>query len=258
MADISASAVSSLRKRTGVSILECKKALEEAGGDEEKSIEILRMKGKAQVVKKAEREQREGAIFLAQEGNKAALVTLHCETDFVARNEDFQKFGQEFADHLLANGEDAFKAHAEEVMPDVVQKLGENISLGEIKVEEAPLLGCYVHNNHKIGVMIGLDTGEEEVARDVAMHAAAMNPLYTSPEDVTDEDIEKEKVIWKEQLKSEGKPEEIMEKIMMGKEKKFREENALLTQEFVKEPKKKVKDHLGGANVVVYVRMAIE
>ncbi|MBU2259173.1 translation elongation factor Ts [Patescibacteria group bacterium] len=257
MSDISAAAVSSLRARTGVSILQCKKALEESGGDEEKAIDFLRKSGAAQAVKKAQRDQKEGAVFLAQDGNKAAMLMLHCETDFVARNEDFRKFGQELADMLLEKGEEELKKYVEGILSDVVQKLGENISLGEVVVIEAPVVGSYVHSNNKIGVIVGTNEGDEEVTRDVAMHAAAMNPLYKTPEDVTAEAIEGEKAIWKEQMKSEGKPEAIMEKIMMGKEKKFREENALTTQEFVKDPSKKVKDHLGGAVVVEYVRFAI-
>jgi|TARA_Y100000310_G_scaffold338379_1_gene427852 elongation factor Ts len=239
-------------------MMQCKKALEEAGGDEEQAIEILRKSGEAQAVKKSARDQKEGSVFIAQEGNKAGIVMVQCETDFVARNDDFQKFGQELADKLLAEGEDALKSFAEGVMTDIVQKLGENISLGEVKLIEAPVIGSYAHSNHKIGVIVGVNQGEQEIARDVAMHAAAMNPIYKTPEEVDDSAIEAEKNIWKDQLKSEGKPEEIWDKIMIGKEKKFREENALVTQEFVKEPGKKVSEHLDGATVVEYIRVSVE
>ncbi len=258
MSPISASTVASLRQRTGVSMMQCKKALEEAGGDEEQAIEILKKSGEAQAVKKSARDQKEGLVFMAQEGNKAAILMLHCETDFVARNEDFQKFGDELATKLLSEGEDAVKSHAESVISDVVQKLGENISLGETKIVEAPVLGSYIHLNSKIAVAIGLNEGDQEIAKDIAMHAAAMNPTYKTPEEVEDSAIEAEKDIWKDQLKSEGKPEEIWEKIMMGKEKKFREENALVTQEYVKEPGKKVSEHLGDSEIVEYVRVAVE
>ncbi|MBU0767264.1 translation elongation factor Ts [Patescibacteria group bacterium] len=257
MADTSASAIYSLRTRTGVSILQCKKALDEANGDEEKAIELLRKSGAAQAVKKAERDQKEGAIFCTQEGNKAAMLMIHCETDFVARNDDFQKFGQELSNLLLEKGEEELKKHVEGILSDVVQKLGENISVGEVVVIEAPVVGSYVHSNNKIGVIVGINEGEEEKAKDVAMHAAAMNPIYTTPDDVTTEAVESEKTIWKEQLANEGKPAEIMEKIMIGKEKKFREENSLTTQEFVKDPSKKISDYLEGATVVEYVRFAI-
>lgn len=256
MTNVTAAAVASLRSRTGVSMMQCKKALEEAGGDEEKAIEILRSKGEAQAVKKADREQAEGFIFTGSKGDKTALVTVHCETDFVSRSEDFQTFGSELISMALDEG-DAFETAATERVNAAIQQLGENISLGKFVVIEGPSVGAYVHTNGKIGVIVGLDGGSEEAARDVAMHAAAMNPSYVSPEEVPAEDVDKEKEIWKEQLASEGKPAEIMEKIMIGKEKKFREESALITQPFVKNPDRSVQEHLGDATVTEYVRMSV-
>lgn len=249
--------VVSLRKRTGVSISACKEALDEAKGDEEKAIEILRKRGIAQAAKKAVREQKEGFMFSAEDGNSAAMVLLHCETDFVARDVGFQTLGKDLVKALLKEGADRLQALADERLPDAVQKLGENISLGEHHRIEAPIKGTYIHTNGKIGVIIGLDSGTEDLARSVAMHAAAMNPQYVSPDDVLPEAIEKEKEIWREQLAKEGKPAQIMEKIMMGKERKFREENALLKQEFVKEPGKTVEQYLGKAKVVSYVRVEV-
>lgn len=257
MSEISASAVASLRSRTGVSILECKKALEEAGGDEEKAIELLRKRGVAQAAKKADREQSEGSVFAHQENGKAGILFLKCETDFVARDDNFIALGTELATALCNEGEEAAKSLAEKKLPDAVQKLGENISLGETHVVEGASIGSYVHGNGKIGVLIALDGGEEGVARDIAMHAAAMNPLYRTPEEVPAEDVAAEKKIWEEQLQQEGKPAEIMEKIMLGKEKKFREENALISQEFVKEPGKTVNDILSGASVTEYIRISV-
>ena len=238
-------------------MLAVKKALDEAGGDEEKAIEILRKRGEAQAVKKAARDQSEGCIFMAQDGGKAALVRVACETDFVAKGDDFQNAGKEFASKALAEGTDAAKTHAESVMPDLVNKLGENISLAEAKVVEGSPLGTYVHTNSKIGVVITLDGGDETKARDVAMHAAAMAPEFVNPEDVSAEVVENEKEIWKEQLTKEGKPAEIQEKIMMGKEKKFREESALMKQPFAKDPTMTIEKYLEGAKVVEYVRMAV-
>ncbi|PIR52644.1 translation elongation factor Ts [Candidatus Peregrinibacteria bacterium CG10_big_fil_rev_8_21_14_0_10_49_10] len=257
MSAVSATAVSSLRKRTGVSILECKKALEEAGGDEEKAIEFLRKRGMAQAAKKAERDQSEGLIFAAEGDGSVAIVFLKCETDFVARDENFKALGQEIAQTLLSAGADAAAKLAEEKIPAAVQKLGENISLGEMQRVEAGTLGTYIHSNGKIGVVVGLTGGSSEIAKDVAMHAAAMNPLYVRPEDVSAEAVEAEKAIWKEQLAKEGKPEQIMEKIMLGKEKKFREENALIAQEFVKDPSKTIEQYLEGAAIEAYVRVAV-
>lgn len=257
MSEINAQAVASLRSRTGVSMMKCKQALEEAGGDEEKAIEILRKSGAAAAAKKAEREQSEGLVFSASADGKAALVRLDCETDFVARDENFQATGQELADTLVSGGADALSSAAEEKVPALVQKLGENISLGENRLVEAATTGVYVHSNGKIGVVVGLSGGAEETAKDIAMHAAAMNPGYVSPDEVSEEALESERNIWKEQLSAEGKPEEIMGKIMEGKEKKFREENALVTQEFVKDPSKKVGDLLDGEQVTAYERLAV-
>lgn len=251
-------AVVSLRQRTGVSISACKEALDEAKGDEEKAIEILRKRGIAQAAKKAVRDQKEGFMFSAEDAGSAAVVLLHCETDFVARDAGFQTLGKDLVKVLLKEGSDRLKTLADEHIPAAVQKLGENISLGEHHRIEAPVKGVYIHTNGKIGVIIGLDSGgTEEQARSVAMHAAAMNPQYVSPDDVLPEAIEKEKEIWRAQFAKDGKPAQIMDKIMMGKEKKFREENALLKQEFVKEPGKSVEQYLGKAKVVSYVRVEI-
>jgi len=256
MSDSSAKSVASLRSRTGVSILECKKALDEAGGDEEKAIDLLRKRGIAQAAKKAEREQSEGLIFSSRKDNKVVLIEVKCETDFVARDENFSKMGQDLADAAI-EGEEAAKKKSEEIVPDMVQKLGENIALGEVKNAEGDIVGTYVHTIKKIGVVVVLDGGDETKAKDVAMHAAAMNPNYVSPDDVSNEDVDAEKEIWKEQLAAEGKPAEIMEKIMGGKEKKFREENALITQEFVKDPSMTIEKYLDGAKVTTYIRLSI-
>ena len=258
MTSISAQAVAELRARTGVSILACKQALEEAEGDQEKAIEILRKRGMAQAVKKADRDQTEGAFFIASSAAKAACVQLKCETDFVARSDDFIGIGEKIAKAFHDSGEAAMKTEAEALLPAAVQKLGENITLGENTIMEAASVGSYVHSNRKIAVLVGLDaSGKLEAAKDVAMHAAAMNPTYVKAEDVPADVIVKEKEIWKEQMKDEKKPPEILEKIMIGKEKKFREENALLKQVFVKDNQKTVEQYLSGAGVTAYVRMAI-
>jgi elongation factor Ts len=135
--------------------------------------------------------------------------------------------------------------------------MGENISVGSMETVEAAVVGAYVHSNRKIGVVVGLDKGAEDAAKDVAMHAAALNPLYVHPEDMADELLAKEREIWNEQMKNEKKPPEILEKIMLGKERKFREENALTKQAFVKDPGKTVEQYLGGSKVVAYVRVVI-
>lgn len=261
---ITAAQVSSLRRRTGVGLMAVKSALEEAGGDEEKAIDILRKRGQAQAVKKADRDQKEGSIFIESNPStssgqvgKAAIVHLACETDFVARGDDFQNAGKALATLALEKGADAAKKNAESIMPDLVHKLGENISLAGIEVIEGGTLGTYVHSNKKIGVVISLEGGDEVKAKDVAMHAAAMAPVVTFPEEVSTELVEKEKEIWREQLKKEGKPEAMHDKIMIGKEKKFREESALVKQPFAKDQAISVEKYLDGAKVKAYVRFSI-
>ncbi len=258
MSNISAAAVAQLRARTGVSILDCKKALEEADGNEELAIEILRKRGQAQAVKKADRAQGEGVAFVANSDKKAAVVVLRNETDFVSRNEDYQAMGKSLAETALNQGKEAAEKLAAEKVPVAVHQLGENISLESIQIVEGDVIGCYVHNNNKIAVIVALSAdGNVELARDVAMHTAAMNPQYVRPEEVTEDAVAKEKEIWKEQLAKEGKPEAIMVKIMEGKEKKYREENAVLTQPFVKDPQKTVQQHLGSATVKTLVQIRI-
>ncbi len=255
--DISASAVASLRARTGVSILACKEALTEANGDEEKAIEILRKRGLSQAAKKADRDQKEGLVFVKESAGKAAIVLIRCETDFVARDTNFQDAGKAIAEEAFNNGEAAGKTLSEKLLPELVQKLGENITLGNIYVAEGKVMGTYLHSNAKIGVIVGLDGGTVEHARDTAMHAAAFAPGVVSPNEVTEDSVTKEKEIWAAQLAKEGKPAPIMEKIMQGKEKKFREENALLTQAFAKDPSKTVEQYLAGNNVTAYVRVSV-
>lgn len=257
MSPVSAAAIQSLRARTGVSISAVKEALEEAGGDEEKAIELLRKRGIAQAAKKAERAQAEGIVFQKEEGSKCAMLVLRCETDFVARDDNFRKTGTQIVETLFSDGMDAATKKAEALVPDLVQKLGENITVDDMHAIEAPVLGSYLHSNSKIGVIIGLDGASKDVARDIAMHAAALNPRYVHPEEVGADILEKEREIWREQMKKENKPEAMWDKIMMGKEKKFREENAIIKQAFVKDPSKTIEQHLGGGKITTYVRVSV-
>ena len=255
--EITAAAVAQLRARTGVGIVAVKQALTDAGGDEEKAIELLRKRGLSQAVKKADREQTEGGIFIAEAPGKAALIILKCETDFVGRNEAFQTLGQELATSLAKDGSGKAQAIADAKLPEAVQKLGENISVGETLEVHAPVIASYVHSNRKIGVIIGMESGDVAKAKDVSMYAAAMNPMYVHPDDVPAEAVAKEREIWQEQMKNEKKTPEILEKIMLGKERKFREENALIKQPFVKDTSMTVEKYLGGAKVTSYQRVAI-
>lgn len=254
--EISAKTVMQLREKTGVAMMACKKALVEAEGDEEKAIEILRKKGEAKSASKADRATGEGAVGVKIEGGKGVMTSISCETDFVARNDDFKALVDKVTANFFEKGEDA-QAENEQMVKDAVITLGENLQLGELKTVEAATVGGYVHTTGKIGVLIGLTGGTEDQAKDVAMHAAAMNPMVVNPEEVTEELIAKEKEIWADQLKQEGKPEDMIEKIMLGKEKKFREEGALMAQPFVKDSSKKVSEFLGDASVASYSRLTI-
>ncbi len=250
--------IKELRESTGVSMMACKKALDEASGDFDKAVDLLRQKGEAKAADRAGRSTAQGAVTIKVEGSKAAVVELQCETDFVAKGDDFLALGESLADKLLKgeiNPEDRDLPEIKEA----VLKLGENVQIGDLRIVEGENLGNYVHSNGKIGVVVSLKGGSSELARDVAMHVAATNPRVISPEEVSQDLVDKEKEIWTEQLKNEGKPEEIIGKIMIGKEQKFRGENALLKQPFVKDPDKKIEQLLKESDALVeeFVRFAL-
>ncbi len=255
--EITLEQLKSLRDKTGVSLTVCKAALEEANGDEEKAIEIMRKKGQAKAVSRADRETGEGAVAVCAEGaSKVAIITLNCETDFVAKSPEFVSAAEDLAKQVLAQGEGV---DLEGQVTDLGAKMGEKVELANRKVVTGEVVGSYIHSNRKIGVVVSITGGDEEVARDVAMHCAATRPTYTSPDEVTAESVAKEMLIWNDELAKSGKPEAIFGKILEGKEKKFREENALLTQSFVKNPELTIQSYLEskGAKLVSYVTFAI-
>lgn len=248
--------IKELREMTGVSMSACKSALEEANGDIEKAIDVLRKKGEAKSVDRAARETHQGVVAMKADGTKVAMAALLCETDFVARGEDFNETAELLAQKLI---DGSLKPEDTEVaeVKELVLKAGENVKIGKMAVVEGANVGTYIHTNKKIGVMVVLDGGTPELAKDIAMHAAATSPACVSPDEVPQEAVDKEKEIWKDQLAKEGKPAEIMEKIMMGKEKKFREENALIKQAFVKNPDQTIEQILAGATIKSFVRIAV-
>lgn len=250
--------ISQLRDQTGAGIGDCKKALEEAGGDINGAIEVLRKQGEVKAAKKSDRTASEGVVAFTQEGDKLAVVVLNCETDFVARNEDFVKTAEDFAKKLLAEGEESFKTWAEETIKnELVVKIGENIQLGQFAVISGGTIGSYLHANKKLASTVVLEGGSEELANDIAMHISAMSPEYLSPEDVPAEILEKEKEIYKEQLKQEGKPEQIWDKIIEGKLAKYYEGVCLLNQDFIKDEDKKISELLGDAKITSFDRYAV-
>lgn len=258
--EISAKVVMDLRAKTGVSMMACKKALVEAGGNEEAAIEILRKSGEAKALSKADRETHEGLVesSISADHKKGVITKVLCETDFVARSDDFTSMVASITAHAAEAGAENAKTAAVEKVQQAVIKLGENIQLDDVAVLEGDFIGAYVHANNKVGAIVAFEgTVSEEVAKDVAMQVVASQPVVVNPEDMDMSIVEKEAEIAKEVLRTEGKPEAMLDQIVQGKMKKFKEENALVTQAFIKDPSKQIKDILGGAKVVKFVRFAV-
>ncbi|RJQ35350.1 translation elongation factor Ts [Candidatus Parcubacteria bacterium] len=233
--------IKEVRQITGAGISDVKEALDEAAGDREKAIEILRKRGQKIAAKKSDREIKEGVIALARAENKLAVVGLGCETDFVAKNDDFKQAVQELAEKLLTMGKDGFADWATKFIQDeLIVKIGENLNLIFMDLFEGKVIGTYLHSNNKVASVVILSEGKEEIAKEVAMHASAMAPKYLTPEEVPSAELEKEKEIYVEQLKKEGKPEDMLEKILAGKVQKYYTEVCLLKQPYVKDDKKSI------------------
>ena len=267
---VTAALVKELRERTGAGMMECKKALVETGGDLEAAVEHLRKSGLAQADKKASRVAAEGKIALArsEDGRAAVMVEVNCETDFVAKDENFNAFADAVAQQALENASsdvDALSALAlnggtvEEARQALVAKIGENIQVRRLqRTSTDGTLGAYVHGG-KIGVLVDLADGDEELARDLAMHVAALSPAYVSEDDVPAEVIAKEKDILVAQAEDSGKPPEIIEKMVTGRLRKHLAGITLLGQPFVKDGDvtvaKLLKQH--GAAVNGFNRLAV-
>jgi elongation factor Ts len=240
MAEISASLVKELRELTGLGMMECKRALAEAGGDLKKAEELLRIRSGAKASKAAGRVAAEGVIgaWLAPEGTLGALVELNCETDFVAKNEDFVAFAREVAESVATTNPADVRALAsfESRRQALVQKIGENISIRRFaRIQATGQLALYLHGA-KIGVLVDYE-GAQEVGKDVAMHVAAFKPQYLAKPDVPAEVVDRERDIAKARAQETGKPPEIVAKMVEGAVNKFLNENTLLGQAFVKDDK---------------------
>jgi elongation factor Ts len=268
MAEITASLVKELRERTGLGMMECKKALQEALGDIETAIDNMRKSGQAKAAKKAGNIAAEGAIIVATEGNTSVLLEVNSQTDFVARDVNFTEFANKAAHAALAARTTDVARIAElpygdgrtveEARVALVQKIGENIQIRRVELVEGALLASYVHGL-KIGVVVALDGGTDELARDVAMHVAAAKPEAVSPDDVAPAVIAKEREIAAAKAAESGKPANIVEKMVEGAVKKFLAEVSLIEQAFVKDPETKVGQLLAkaGAKVTRFVRLEV-
>lgn len=231
--------IKKLRDATGVSIMQCKKALEEAEGDMEKALMVLKKKSAGIAAKKSGREAKDGIIVVKTAPKKAVMVVLNCETDFVAKNEDFKNLADELAQKVMDDGPDAVKEFAPEMINPVIQKLGENIQLGNIEVALGENLGVYVHHG-KAAVIVTLSGGNPELAKEVAMHIAAMKPEYIRKEDVDKEALHMATELFGKEVSEMDKPEEIKEKILQGKIDAYFKERTLLDQHFIKDETKTV------------------
>ncbi|MCO7214607.1 translation elongation factor Ts [Halomonas sp. OfavH-34-E] len=267
MAAISASQVKELRERTGLGMMECKKALTEAGGDIEQAIEDLRKNSGLKAAKKAGRTAAEGVVVtrVAEDGAYGVMVEINSETDFVARDDNFKAFADKIADAFFAAKSDDVAAvtegELETAREQLVQKIGENIGVRRAVVVDAAegnLVGAYVHGG-RIGVLTELKGGTQEAAKDVSMHVAAINPTVARPEDMPQSALDEEKAIILAQPDMAGKPEQIAEKMVQGRLKKYLAENSLTEQPFVKDPNQSVAEFVkaAGGEVVGFTRFQV-
>ena len=265
MSNISASQVKELREKTGLGLMDCKKALEEANGDLDLAVEGLRKTSGLKASKKSSRSAADGLIGIKSFDGKSFMVEINCETDFVARDDSFNLFMQEVLEIVSTNGdkslEELLKSGIEEKREKLVQKLGENIVVrrATASVDNSDSSGVYLHSNNKIGTIISLKGGTEEVAKDIAMHAAATDPMAISPSDIPEDVIEKEREIYKAQSEESGKPADIVEKMIEGKIRKFLSEVSLTEQDFVKDPGLKINDILkdNDASIIGFTRFEV-
>lgn len=265
---ISAADVNKLRQMTGAGMMDCKKALTEANGDFEKAIDELRKKGQKVAANRADREAKEGYILakVSADNTKGYLVAVSCETDFVAKNQDFVNFVENVLNIAIQNNPadaEALKALSMDGVTigdklfDMIGKIGEKLEIARYEMIEAPRVVVYNHPGNKLASMVGLSsaTAPEAAAKDVAMQIAAMNPVAVDKDDVDTATIERELEIAKDVIRQEGKPEEMVEKIAQGKLNKFFQENTLLNQAFIKEDKKTVRQYLDGVEKGLTVKV---
>ena len=259
-----------LRQSTGAGFKDCNAAIQESGGDIDKAIEILRVKGVSKASKKMSREAKEGVVALSGNEKKFSIIEVNCETDFVAKNEDFINFVKELSEINLLNNSDVEKIKkvkmkntdtVENNLVSIIAKIGEKITIGRAKTisNENSLNFSYLHsvvkdNLSKLAVVVSLNTKEKNekiniFGKQLAMHIAASSPIALESKDIPQSIIEKEQELVTEELKNSGKPDEIVKKISLGKINKFKEDNSLLSQPWVMEPKKKVKDILKELNI---------
>jgi elongation factor Ts len=272
-ATITAADVNKLRQQTGAGMMDCRKALVESDGDFEKAVDYLRKKGQKVAALRSDRETKEGVIIAktSPDGKFGVVVALGCETDFVAKNEDFVKFAQSIVDLAISTGVNSVEelgaatldgATVSDKVNDQVAKIGEKITLAKFEKITAAAVTAYIHGSYRMGVLVGFSAPvSEEVGKDIAMQIAAMNPIAVDADGVPAELVARERDIAIEQIKAEGKPAEMAEKIAQGKINKFYKDSTLLQQAFVKDSNKSVADYLktvsADLKVIGFTRIAL-
>jgi elongation factor Ts len=276
---ISAADVNKLRQQTGAGMMDCKKALTETNGDFEAAIDFLRKKGAKVAASRQDRESNEGVVIsrTSADGKTGVIIELNCETDFVAKNAEFIAFANEIANKAVENQPktieelyalsidvDATTTTIGEAVIDKTGKIGEKIGVSKFEVITGEKIIAYIHGNFRLGVLVALNAnpaGADEAGRDVAMQIAAMNPIAVDKDGVDATTVERELEIAKDQIRAEGKPEEMVEKISLGKLNKFYKDSTLLNQEFVKDSSKSVAQFLStvekGLTVTAFKRVAL-
>lgn len=262
MAEVTAALIKELRERTGIGMMECKKALESTAGDIEAAIEELRKKGLAKAAKKADRDAFEGGLRILTDAGKAFVVSISCETDFLANSDKFKAMLEVIATFLKDHGADSRDEAQKLIESNYSLEMGENLQIKQYEVLEGGVAAAYVHSNGKIAAVVIAQTGGDETKlKQVAMHVTAANPEYLSPDEISQDVVEKEKQIQLEMMKNDPamatKPDEVLLKIIDGKMGKFKGEISLLEQAFVMDPNTKVKDFLGATQLTAFKRYAI-
>jgi elongation factor Ts len=259
MSTITTEQVKELRDATGVSVMQCRKALEEANGDMESAMILLRKKGSEIADKKSDRDASDGLVVVRTDGTRALTLILNCETDFVAKNDDFVAVANKLADIAWESGEMTAREQAPALINDVVLKIGENIKLGAIEEVTGDVVGAYTHHTGKTATIVVLEGGTPEVAKDIAMHAAAMKPRFLSSSEIKPEDRDSVMEALKAEVADLDKPEDMKAKIMEGKISGYFKEQTLLDQSFFKAPEKTIEQYAkeNGASVVKFVTYTV-
>ena len=256
--------VKDLRERTGLGMMECKRALVACTGDIDEAIAMLRKSSGLKAAKKSSRTAADGSIGVASSDDYGVIIEVNSETDFVARDDNFQGFVKDVLETAFNTQEAELVAlrankRLEEKRNDLIQKIGENILLRRCKSLKAPVVGSYLHSNRRIGVVVGLTGGSSELARQVAMHVAAVNPAVVRSQDISESVLAAEKEIYLAQARDSGKPEAIVQKMVAGRVAKFLKESSLIDQPFVKDPDKTIGQLVAEANsdVTTFIRFEV-